>query len=144
MKKLSGSLAACLLVLGVQADTAAQESAAVPAPALSVAFVAPQDYTDAGYSRALAGERDRSRVMHGIEQHLQQLAARHLPPGYALSIDVLDIDLAGHFEPWRFRSNDVRVLRDSTGPRMRLRYQLTYGGQVLASAEEKLALPQSL
>lgn len=106
---------------------------------LSVSFVHPENYTDASYSRLYGGERDRQSVQQAIEQHLHQLAERHLPPDRTLRIEVLDIDLAGHFEPWRHRAADVRILRDITWPSMRLRYTLSENDQVLASTEERLA-----
>lgn len=115
---------------------------AVPASAanVSVAFLQPENYADAGYSRSFASERDRAEVQRDIEQHLQRLAERSLPASDALKIEVLDIDLAGRFEPFRFRNGaDVRIMRDITWPRIKLRYTLTRGDQVVASAEEQLA-----
>src|SRR6202007_505503 len=74
-----------------------------------------------------------------IERHLQRLADRRLPESDALAIEVLDIDLAGHFEPFQFRGgNDVRIVRDITAPRIKLRYTLTRGDQVIAKGEEQL------
>lgn len=107
---------------------------------LSVEFVQPEKYTDAGYSSSLASERERGEVQREIEQHLQRLAERSLPASDALTIEVLDIDLAGHFEPFRFRnSSDLRIVREVTIPRIKLRYTLRRGDQVIASAEEHLS-----
>jgi hypothetical protein len=108
------------------------------APAdLTVTFLRPETYADAAYSRAYAGEKDRAEVMRDIERHLHALADRSLPPREALRIEVLDIDLAGGFEPWRGpAATDLRVLRGVTWPRIRLRYTLIRGGEVVASAEE--------
>ncbi|WP_076997771.1 DUF3016 domain-containing protein [Variovorax sp. KK3] len=124
--------AACLFVLS---------ASAVAQPAgLTVSFIHPESYTDAAYSRSFPSEKDRAEVMRDIERHLQSLASRTLPPGDALRIEVLDVDLAGHFEPWRAPSAaDLRVMRGVTWPRMQLRYTLTQGGQVVASGEERIA-----
>jgi hypothetical protein len=57
-------------------------------------------------------------VERDIEQHLQRLGARVLPEGDSLRVEVLDVDLAGHFEPLRFHSgSEVRIVRDITWPR---------------------------
>lgn len=56
-----------------------------------------------------------------------------------LEIEVLELDLAGRFEPWRARSYDVRSLTDITWPRMTLRYTLTQGGRVTARGEERIS-----
>jgi hypothetical protein len=110
------------------------------APNLSVTFVHPENYADAGYSRSYASEKERAELQRDIEQHLQTLAQRGLHPGETLKIEVLDIDLAGQFEPFRFRTgNDVRIVRDVAWPRMKLRYTLTQGDQVTASREEQIS-----
>jgi hypothetical protein len=106
---------------------------------LTVSFIHPEKYTDAAYSRSFPSDKDRAEVTRDIERHLQQLASRSLPPDTALSIDVLDVDLAGHFEPWRAASAaDLRVMRGVTWPRMHLRFTLTQGGQVVASGDERV------
>ncbi len=128
------NLSSRFVTAGLLAALAAPASAAD----LAVAFVHPETYTDAAYSHSLASERDRAEVQRDIEQHLQRLAERSLPAGDALRIEVLDIDLAGHFEPFRFRGADVRIVRDISAPRIKLRYTLSRGGQVLAQAEERL------
>jgi hypothetical protein len=114
---------------------------AVPVAAadVSVAFVLPERYTDAGYSHSFATERDRTEIQRGIEQHLQRLAERGLPASDTLKIEVLDIDLAGRFEPWRRLSSDVRIVSDISWPRIKLRYMLTRGDQLVAGAEEQIA-----
>lgn len=44
--------------------------------------------------------------------------------------------MAGHFEPFRFRGNEVRIMREVTRPRINLRYTLAPEGRVIASAED--------
>lgn len=114
--------------------------ASAASPNLTVAFIGPETYADASYSRSFASEKDRAEVQRDIEQHLLRLAERSLPAGDALKIEVLDIDLAGRFEPFSFRTgSDVRIVRDITWPRMKLRYTLTRGGEVVLSEEAQLA-----
>lgn len=102
----------------------------------SVVFVQPEQFRDAGYARALPSDRDRAVVLRDVEQHLKQLATRGLPAGESLAIEVLDIDLAGHFEPMRRAGPDVRIVRDVTWPRIQLRYALSRDGQVVDRGEE--------
>ena len=106
---------------------------------LSVTFVHPEGYADAAYARPSGGELERAEVQRDIERHLQRLAERGLRIGQALRIEILEIDLAGQFEPFRFRAgSDVRIFRDVSWPRLGLRYTLTVGGQVAESREEQL------
>jgi len=100
---------------------------------VTVTFDHPERYTDAGNPY---GPVSRDAAMRGIGQHLERLAARYLRPDQVLTIDVLDIDLAGRKNPLRAFAYDVRVRRQETWPRITLRYTLTQGGTVVASAEE--------
>ncbi|RZL93402.1 MAG: DUF3016 domain-containing protein [Variovorax sp.] len=130
-RRLLSTLAAIVVAAGA--------SAAASAAALSVVFVDPDKFTDAVYSHPQGTEQQRAEVLRDIERHLRQLAERGLPAGDALRIEVLDIDLAGWFEPFRFRTGtDMRVLRDITWPRIKLHYTLTCGDRVIASAEEQV------
>jgi len=114
--------------------------AAVAAPSISFAavkvrFVDPDRYTDAGGF----GGGSRNATLAELRGYLQQLGGRYLPPGQTLDIMVLDIDLAGSYEPWRAGMSDVRILRDVTPPRIRLRYVLSERGRRLRSGEETLS-----
>ena len=121
-----------LLAAGLLAACAA---AAASAGTVDVRFVAPEKYTDASYSSPVAGESDRAQVLRDIDQHLQRLASRGLAPTDNLKVDVLDIDLAGHFPPG---GADVRVVTDITGPRIRLRYNLMRDGAATVSGGEEV------
>jgi hypothetical protein len=102
---------------------------------VSVRFVAPEHYRVA--SHFAAGALDR--VQAELTRFLQRLGDRSLRPGERLVIEVLDLDLAGELEPWRRPGfADVRVLRDVTPPRIRLRYRLAQGAGRGASREETL------
>jgi len=134
-------LAACAAPMGLMCAIGAISAfAAPPAGTLTVSFPHPETYTDAAYRSAYGSDRERAQVMNDIRRHFDELAARYLPQGYALSIEVLDVDLAGHFEPWRVRAYDVRIVRDVTWPRMTLRYELRGSdGAVLASGEQRIS-----
>jgi hypothetical protein len=62
-----------------------------------------------------------------------------LAPNQALEVKVLDIDLAGQFEPWNFRLRNIRVMRDITWPRMKVQYTFREDGAELLSAGEDVA-----
>lgn len=54
-------------------------------------------------------------------------------------MEVLDLDLAGWFNPFWPRSGGyVRVVCDIEWPRIKLRYTLRRGNQVVVSGEEQL------
>jgi hypothetical protein len=114
---------------------------AVSAPAeaaVSVSFVEPDRYSDAGLYRGY-GPAAREAVLREIGQHLERLGERYLKPSQALKVEVLDIDLAGRFEPWRPYAYDARIIRSITWPRMTIRYALEEDGRVTTSAEESIA-----
>lgn len=111
--------------------------------AVSVSFIAPESYSDASIYGRYRGPASPS-VLRDLEAHFVKLGARYLPAGRSLRIDVLDIDLAGEYEPFRAYLYDVRVLRGVTWPRIRLRYVLEQDGRVLRQAEELVADPAYL
>jgi hypothetical protein len=98
-----------------------------------VRFVNPERYTDAESS---AG--GRAGTLAEFRAYLETLGSRYLAPGQAMSIDILDIDLAGQYQP-RGRGSEVRVLRDVTPPRITLRYTLSGKGRGTRSGEDVLS-----
>ena len=134
MNSLRNFLGAVLLVAaGVLSNSSA-------AATVSVTFVQPEKFTDAGYSRGRATQRELVESQQEMQQHLQRLADRKLAASDTLQIEVLDIDLAGDFETNRLtRFSDVRVVRDIAGPRITLRYTGKQGGRVVTGAEEQLS-----
>ena len=107
-------------------------NAAYAAPA-TVSFVDPAHYPDMP-----ASEIERDRVLGELRQHIERLAAR-LPAGQQLSVEVLDLDLAGTLKPAATRS-ELRVLTGGADwPRIHLRYRLEQDGTVIASGDEQLA-----
>lgn len=116
-----------LVALGVIATGIATANAAVV-----VRFVRAERFHDEDFrspSKREALTRELSRFLVG-------LGDRYLKPGETLTIEVLDVDLAGRNEFWRRSVDEVRVMRDTTPPRVRLRYELTERGRVLRQAEE--------
>ncbi|CAL94203.1 DUF3016 domain-containing protein [Azoarcus olearius] len=84
---------------------------------VSVRFVDPEQFTDIG-----PPGKDRQHNLQALERHLRTEAERCLPPGHNLDVQVLDVDLAGREEWWHHASADLRVMRETTWPRINLRY----------------------
>lgn len=117
------------------ATMAASLVAAVPSFAgVQVRFINPERYTDAGSF----GATSRDATIAEFRAYFKKLGQRFLRPGQNLTVDVLDIDLAGHYEPWRRSLSDVRIMRDVTPPSFRLRYALTEKGKLRRTGEDTL------
>ncbi|QUS42388.1 DUF3016 domain-containing protein [Tardiphaga alba] len=112
----------------------------IPAHAMAgviVRFIDPDRFTDAGTNGFRSADPG---TLAEIKAYLQRLGGRFLAPGQNLTIDILDIDLAGAYEPWRGGGlGDVRITRDITPPRFKLRYVLTEKGRRTRSGEETLS-----
>lgn len=111
-------------------------SAGALAGSAHVSFLNPEKFTDIG---PYGDEREAAQNRSEIARHIERLAARKLPADQVLEVAVLDVDLAGNFEPWHFWPRDVRVMRTVTWPSIKLRYVLKQGEQVLASGEETVS-----
>jgi hypothetical protein len=122
--------AAAPAVMSVAAGQAA-------APALTVEFIEPRRYVDAG--DRIAGQADPD-VLALIQRQLEKSAAQCLPPGQTLRIRVLDVDLAGDVDMSRRRFGEsIRVLRDRAWPRIDLAYTLTRGGLAGTELREQVS-----
>ena len=74
-----------------------------------------------------------------LAAHLSRLGARHWAQGRSLSIEMLDLDLAGTPEPWRRPATQLRILRGRADrPRIELRDALSANGQALHGTTETL------
>lgn len=114
-------------------------AAAPPArAAVDVTFTEPARYSDARLHGIYRPGADET-VLKQLRAHLETLGRRYLRDGQVLKVEVLDIDLAGRYEPWRASAYDVRFLRDITWPRIKLRYVLQGGGAAVAQGEETVA-----
>ena len=121
-----------LFALAVASGALLQPAAA--AGRVEVKFVDAAQFTDAGPSVI-----DRERTLHSLSAYLQSLGPA-LPDGQTLSLDVLDVDLAGEVEPLRWGWSDLRVLRGGAdGPHMTLRYTLQAAGHTLKTGQAQLS-----
>ncbi len=100
---------------------------------VEVVFVDPASYTDIGATRW-----DEQANLREIDRHLRTLGQRLLPANQTLTVEVLEVDLAGALRP-QPNGTDLRVLTGQADfPRMHLRYVLT-GDGVQRSGDERLA-----
>lgn len=103
---------------------------------VSVSYVSPEKYQDVGIN-----QRDIDRNLQTLEEHFQQLGKLYLPLSQTLKLEILDIDLAGRYEPWQPPPfHDVRIMRSSaaTWPLIKLRFTLSEGTQVIKQGEESI------
>ncbi len=102
---------------------------------VEVDFEQPDHYMDAG-----ADAHDVADTTQALGNYLRELGNRLLPAGQTLKVDILDIDLAGRTHPWNSRFPDVRVMDGRADwPRIKLRFSLEAGGQVIKRGEDSIA-----
>jgi len=127
-------------LLAVMAALAVGACAAIPPlPAGQVVVAVPKpdavEYAAPGTNRkALFAE---------LAGSLQRSAAPRLPPGSTLRVTLLEVDLAGRYEPWRAPAlAETRIVRDVYSPRVKLAFALTdAGGRLLREGERTLRDP---
>ncbi|NKE70848.1 DUF3016 domain-containing protein [Candidatus Manganitrophus noduliformans] len=96
--------------------------------AIDISFKNPERYTDAG---RYLGDRVSEQVIQELKEYPESLGERYLKPNQSLKIEILDIDLAGCYEPFHQGGfSDVRILREVTWPRIKVRYALEENGEV--------------
>ena len=76
--------------------------------------------------------------MRELGEYFEELA-ESLPEGQQLSINVTNVDLAGHVWPtFGTGAMDMRVIRDIDIPRMTFSYSLSENDEVIKSSEVSL------
>ncbi|WDT73662.1 MAG: DUF3016 domain-containing protein (plasmid) [Candidatus Manganitrophus sp.] len=105
--------------------------------AIDISFSDSERYTDAGRHM---GDRVSEPVLQEIKEYLESLGERYLEPNQNLKIEILDIDLAGRYEPvHRGGASDVRILNDVTWPQIKVRYILEENGEVKVEKKNQFA-----
>ena len=95
--------------------------------------------------RAATGSEPSNGRWSEVARYFDSLGVRYLGPQQVLTLEVLNIDLAGKFEWWRKPGFDqVRILRDIYPPRFKLRYRLSEGDRTLVEGEETVVDPNYL
>jgi hypothetical protein len=101
---------------------------------VTVHYVQPDKFADMPFE-----PWEREDVMKQLTDHFNRLGKR-LPADQVLTIDVLDVDLAGRIIPNLRNGRDIRVMRgEADWPHMRLRYSLQQGGNTIASGDADIS-----
>jgi hypothetical protein len=126
-------LVAALYGLGYAAATVQPEHVA----RIHVVFVEPEKFTDA---RRAEFKPNSEAVLDAIAKFMREMGEETLPPEMNLDIRVIDIDLAGNFEPWRGpQSDQVRIANQLYPPRIVLEFRVIDArGQVIQSGKRDL------
>lgn len=104
-------------------------------PAVSVTFEHPEKYRDVGRLRA-----DANATLKEIATYLQKMGAMYLPPDQKLSVQIVDIDLAGEEGGSRSAGSETRIVNGrSDWPSIQLRYVLYADAKELARGEETIS-----
>ena len=105
----------------------------------TVELVQPENFTDFRLS-PYGGKADVELLGKELQRDVNRLAGSMLPAGYRAFLRIVDIDMAGEFEPERLPPNDrVRIMRGVYTPKIRLEYSVTDdAGNVVAAGERRL------
>lgn len=101
--------------------------AATAAPAsVKVTFVNPAQFNDEDF-RYRFTPSERAAAVSELTGYIVRTAQSLLKPGRSLRVEILDFQRAGIYNPLHGNAANVRILKDTTPPRITLRYQLTGG-----------------
>ena len=118
---------------------------AVPglAGTVNVSFIHPENFTDASLQGGY-GTRAEQGTLDEIGRFFESLGPRYLKSQQVLTLDVLNVDLAGRIEWWRRDFYDTRILRDIYPPRFTLNYRLSEDGRTIVESKETVVDPNYL
>lgn len=106
-----------------------------------VTFYEAEKFTDARDGSSPAA--DYQTTLKGLREYFIQQASRIIPATLRLQITILDVDLAGDFEPELGASFDsIRIVKDLYPPRITLVFRVTdAAGNVLREGRRDLKDP---
>ena len=136
MKTITTSLhnACCALVLVAAGAAWAAPGAPVSTAKAEVSFRNPAGFTEMGRSFGA-----RTDWLDDLSSYVAKRAAPGVPDGERLIVTITDVQRAGRIEPWRHAATDLRVVRETTPPRIDLNFQLVAAnGAVLKEGSRQL------
>jgi hypothetical protein len=106
---------------------------------VNVRWQDPAKFSEIRYSHN-ASESRRGNWVETLAKHVRKYATPRLPAGERLDVEILDVELAGDYEPWRgIQFQDTRIIREIYPPRITLSFTRTgANGEVIAQGERKL------
>jgi hypothetical protein len=102
---------------------------------VKVSYVNPERFSDPDFHNNTTPS-ERKAILEELARYIERTAAPALK-GRNLQVEITDLKLAGDYEPVR-TSARIRIQRDTTPPRITLRYQLTGGGVPPRRGQETL------
>ena len=136
MKSITTPLrsACCALMLAAGSAAFAAPGAPVSTDKAEVSFRNPAGFTEMGRSFGA-----RTDWLDELSSYVAKRAARTVPDGERLLVTITDVQRAGMIEPWRHSATDLRVVRETTPPRIDLSFQLVAAnGAVLKEGTRQL------
>jgi hypothetical protein len=132
-------LAACAGTHALRVTDAGQPRALPGTGAVNVHWADPTQFTELRYSFNRS-EAARGDWVVQLAEYIRDRAAKQLPPGERLDVEILDIERAGEYEYMFGPNTDVRVMRDVYPPRMRLHVRRTGAdGALLEDGERRIS-----
>jgi hypothetical protein len=106
---------------------------------LKIEWEDPNSFRDADYYYN-GGDRSKQIVFDSLERFFSKQAERLLPEGSVLEMNVVELDLAGDFEPWNMPHNhDVRIIKRLYPAQIEFEYKyMDADGTIVAEGQEKL------
>lgn len=126
--------------LGALLAGAAATAFAVPGATVSTDKAEVSYRNPAGFTEMDRSFGERTDWLDELSRYVAKRAARALPDGQRLLVTITDVQRAGRIEPWhRSALSDVRIVRDTTPPRIDLTFQLvSTQGAVLKEGSRQL------
>lgn len=106
---------------------------------VAVQWTDPAQFTELRFS-GNRWEAERGNWVVQLAEHLRKEAAKRLPEGERLEVEITDIDRAGRYEPGRgINLDSVRIMREIYPPMVEFTFRrLDANGNVVAEGERKL------
>lgn len=108
-----------VLMLAATSVAFAEPGATVSTDKVEVSYRNPAGFTEMGRSFGA-----RTDWLDDLSSYVAKRAARSVHRGERLVVTITDVQRAGMIEPWRHSGTDLRVVRETTPPRIDLSFQL--------------------